>query len=292
MPKIETLRSKDLRKYSILPLRAVQDPNVNRTAALAVLAVICSYTDELGRTFVSQARIAKDLGISRQAANKQVKRLLDLGYLVYAKKQYKHQTTNTVKVIYDEQVKDEDTARSNLTAKEQMELAEREAGLVQNNTQSPVNKPVNNPVNNMGTKKVSTLDLQPQKLQGGATSEVAPPATPEVAQNETLTSNINEYKDKARMFCVMFLRAADAYGTPRQYQERDEQMMQTWVRNGLTPDTWKDILANHIEYCRSNSKDMARGIGYFQEPVKRALGKSKNPEVNAMIQKLKRSLKA
>jgi len=94
MQKIETLRSKDLRKYSILPIRAVQDPEINRTAALAVLAVLCSYTDELGRTFVSQARVAKDLGISRQAANKQIKRLLDLGYLVYAKKQYKGQTTN------------------------------------------------------------------------------------------------------------------------------------------------------------------------------------------------------
>jgi biotin operon repressor len=289
MPKIETLRAKDLRKYSILPVRAVQDPEINRTAALAVLAVICSYTDELGRTFVSQARIAKDLGISRQAANKQVKRLLDLGYLVYAKKQYKHQTTNTVKVIYDEQVKDEDTARSNLTAKEQMELAEREAGLVQNNTQNPVNKPVSNPVNNMGTQKVSTFDLQPQKLHRGATSEVAPPATPEVAQNETLTSNNNEYKDKARMFCVMFLRVADAFGTPRQYQERDEDMMLTWVRNGLTQDAWAKILADHTEYCRANSRDLARGLGFFAEPVKRALGKSKSPAVNEL---LKRAAKA
>lgn len=284
MQKIETLRSKDLRKYSILPIRAVQDPEINRTAALAVLAVICSYTDELGRTFVSQARVAKDLGISRQAANKQVKRLLDLGYLVYAKKQYKGQTTNTVKVVYDEEVKDEQEARSNLSAKEQMELAEREAGLVHNRVNNPANKP--------GNEKVNTIDLQPQKLHRGATSEVAPPATPEVAQNETLTSNINEYKDKARMLCVMFLRAADAYGTPRQYQERDEQMMLTWVQQGLEPDTWQQILTSHIEYCRSNSKDMARGIGYFQEPVRRALGKSRNPEVNAMIQKLKRSLKA
>jgi len=280
MPKIETLRSKDLRKYSILPIRAVQDPNVNRTAALAVLAVICSYTDELGRTFVSQARIAKDLGISRQAANKQVKRLLDLGYLVYAKKQYKGQTTNTVKVIYDEDIKDEQEARSNLTAKEQMELAEREAGLV------------NKPVSKSWDIQPEQLEVQPDGLHPGATSEVAPPATSKVAHNETLTSNNNDIRDKSRMMCVMFLRAADAYGTPRQYQERDEQMMQTWVRNGLTPDTWKDILANHIEYCRSNSKDMARGIGYFQEPVKRALGKSRNPEVNALIQQLKRSLKA
>ena len=48
--KVETIRNKDLRQYSILPIRAVQDPEINRTAALAVLAVICSYTDELGRT--------------------------------------------------------------------------------------------------------------------------------------------------------------------------------------------------------------------------------------------------
>jgi len=284
MQKIETLRNKDLRKYSILPIRAVQDPEINRTAALAVLAVMCSYTDELGRTFVSQARIAKDLGISRQAANKQIKRLLDLGYLVYAKKQYKGQTTNTVKVIYDEQVKDEDEARSNLTAREQMDLAEREAGLV--------NNAVNNRVNNLGKEKVSTFDLQPDGLHPGATSEVAPPATSKVAQNETLTSNSNEYKDKARMMCVMFLRVADAYGTPRQYQERDEQMMMTWVSQGLEPDTWKEILTSHVEYCRSNSRDMARGIGYFQEPVKRALGKSKSAEVNKLIQGLKRSLRA
>ena len=280
MQKIETLRSKDLRKYSILPIRAVQDPEINRTAALAVLAVLCSYTDELGRTFVSQARVAKDLGISRQAANKQIKRLLDLGYLVYAKKQYKGQSTNTVKVVYDMEVKDDQEARSNLTAKEQMELAEREAGLV------------NKAVSKSWDIQPGQDEVQPQKLQGGATSRVDRGATSEVAHNETLTSNNNDIRDKSRMMCVMFLRAADAYGTPRQYQERDEQMMMTWVRNGLEPDTWKDILANHIEYCRSNSKDMARGIGYFQEPVKRALGKSRNPEVNKMIQELKRSLKA
>ena len=280
MQKIETLRSKDLRKYSILPIRAVQDPEINRTAALAVLAVLCSYTDELGRTFVSQARVAKDLGISRQAANKQIKRLHDLGYLVYAKKQYKGQSTNTVKVVYDMEVKDDQEARSNLTAKEQMELAEREAGLV------------NKPVHNQWNIQPEDLEVQPQKLQGGATSRVDKGATSEVAHNETLTSNNNDIRDKSRMMCVMFLRAADAYGTPRQYQERDEQMMMTWVRQGLEPDAWKEILANHIEYCRSNSKDMARGIGYFQEPVKRALGKSRNPEVNQIIQNLKRSLKA
>lgn len=280
MPKVETLRNKDLRKYSILPIKAVQDPNINRTAALAVLAVICSYTDELGRTFVSQARIARDLGISRQAANRQVKRLLDLGYLVYAKKQYKGQTTNTVKVIYDEDIKDVDEARSNLTAKEQMELSERERELVR--------KSVINSVDIQPDDE----EVQPLVLQGGATSEVAGGATSRVAQNETLTSNNNGYKDKARMMCVMFLRVADANFTPRQFQERDQQVMESWIRQGLEPEAWGRILENHVKWCRENARDMARGIGYFTEPVKRELARSSNPAVNQMIGKLARKLKA
>lgn len=280
MPKVETIRSKDLRKYSILPIKAVQDANINRTAALAVLAVICSYTDELGRTFVSQARIAKDLGISRQAANRQVKRLLDLGYLVYAKKQYKGQTTNTVKVIYDEDVKDLDEARSNLTSKEQMELAERERELVRKSVIKSVDI------------QPDDEEVQPLVLQGGATSEVAGGATSRVAYNETLTSNNNGYKDKARMMCVMFSRVADANFTPRTFQERDQQVMESWIRQGLEPEAWGRILENHISWCRENARDMARGIGYFTEPVKRELARSKNPAVNKMVGKLARKLKA
>ena len=252
MAKIETLRSKDLRRYSIMPVTAVQDPAINRTAALAVLAVICSYTDDLGRTFVSQARIAKDLGISRQAVNRQVKRLLDLGYLVYAKKQYKGQTTNTVKVVYDKGVKTEAAARSNLTSKQQIELAEREAELAA--------QPVDN-----------STRVQHQKLQGGATSSVAGGATSEVAYNETLTSKNNEYKEMARKFCVMFLRAADAYGTPRQYQEKDELMVLAWIKDGLTLQAWSRILQDHFKYCREQSRDAARALGYFQRPVQRAI---------------------
>ena len=280
MPKVETIRSKDLRKYSILPIKAVQDPNINRTAALAVLAVICSYTDELGRTFVSQARIAKDLGISRQAANRQVKRLLDLGYLVYAKKQYKGQTTNTVKVIYDEDVKDLDEARSNLTSKEQMELAERERELVRKSVIKSVDI------------QPDDEEVQPLVLQGGATSEVAGGATSSVAYNETLTSNNNGYKEKAKMMCVMFLRVADSFGTPRTFQERDQQVMESWIRQGLEPKAWGRILENHVSWCRENARDMARGIGYFTEPVKRELARSKNPAVNKMVDKLARKFKA
>jgi len=100
----DDIKPKDLRKYSILPFNAVMDKRINRTRALHVLAALCSYVDRNGVTFVSQDRLAADLGISRQAVNKQLTILKDLGYWVYARKRYKDQKTSSVKVIYDPDV--------------------------------------------------------------------------------------------------------------------------------------------------------------------------------------------
>jgi len=273
--KIETIRNKDLRQYSILPIRAVQDPEINRTAALAVLAVICSYTDELGRTFVSQARIAKDLGISRPAVNRQVKRLFDTGYLVYAKKQYKDQKTNTIKVIYDKTIKSEATARSNLTAREQMELAEAEAGL------TGVTPEVTGAKGSGVTSEVT----------GRCNTRVNLRVTSEVTQNETLTSNNNDIKGNARKLCVMFLRVAESFGTPRNYQERDELVAESWIRQGLDAEAWAEILQSHLDYCKEQRRDFARGIGYFQKPVQRALSGSKDKKVADVLKKTSASLR-
>ena len=90
--------------------------------------------------------------------------------------------------------------------------------------------------------------------------------------------------------CVMFSRAADAHGTPRTFQDRDLLVMETWVRQGLDAETWREILASHTSWCRSNGRDMARGIGYFEQPVRHAMGRSKDPALNAVLQGLAKSL--
>jgi DNA-binding Lrp family transcriptional regulator len=273
--KPATIRSKDLRKYSILPIRAVRDQRINRSAALTVLAAICGYTDELGRTFVSQARLASDLGISRQAVQRQIKKLFDTGYLVYARKQYKDQRTNTVKVKYEPDITSDKTSRSNLTAKEQMDLAEREAGLAG------------------ATLEVAAAkgQVQHQRLHTGATSEVDTPATPEVALNETLTSNNNDIKGDAKRIVKLFIDAAEAYGTPRIWNERDEQLAESWVRQGLTIQQWGQVVRDHCVYCQKNARDLARGLGYFSKPVSRALGSSSDQDTQKIISNVARSLR-
>jgi DNA-binding transcriptional MocR family regulator len=125
MAEFKASRPKDLRNYCIMPIAATIDKRLAKhQAAFRVLARICTYTDNVGVTFVSQERLAADLGISRQAINKQIKLLHDYGYLVYARKRYKGQTTNSIKVVFDG-VQNEDEAYSNLTASQQMEQAER-----------------------------------------------------------------------------------------------------------------------------------------------------------------------
>ena len=80
-------KNQDLRNYSVIPIQAAMDKRLHGTAALSLLVVICTYTDQLGVTWVSQDRLAVDLGVSRTAIAKQMRRLRDLGYIVYAKKE-------------------------------------------------------------------------------------------------------------------------------------------------------------------------------------------------------------
>ena len=74
-------KNEDLRNYSVLPFEAARDTRLHGTAALSVLCVLCTYTDQLGVTWVSQGKIARDMGISRTAVTRQIKKLIELNSL-------------------------------------------------------------------------------------------------------------------------------------------------------------------------------------------------------------------
>lgn len=270
------IRPKDLRKYSIIPFNAVMDKRINRTRAIQVLAVVCSYVDRNGVTFVSQDRIANDLGITRQAVNRQMKVLKDLGYWVYAKKRSKDQKTQSIKIIYDESVTSEEDAHSTQTAAHQIEMAESGA----------------TPEVAAGPKTGETLDVAGVEtgatyLAPGETSDVARCETSEVAQNENINVVNEDFKDMVKRYCNHFLRAGDTLGQPRTISERDEQVMGRWISHGLLEAEWRVILADHVKYCREKRRDYARGIGYFAEPVKRSLSRVPNATARQLLDAIK-----
>ncbi len=266
-----TVRNKDLRKFAILPIKAITDPQVTRTTALSVLAALCSYCDETGCTFVSQARLASDLGISRQAVNKQLRKLRDLEYIVRAKQRYKGQTTTTYKVIYDD-IKTEEEALANLSPAERIGLEERREALRQQMEKKP-SKVVNLPVDKSVDNSQDIGNVSTPEVSGGETSEVAGGETSEVSLNKPYNIPVNSISDVSRQCCSLFLRVAESYGTPRQVNDRDYQVMESWVQDGLTVKQWGEILEGHAKWCHANRRDYPRGIGWFAVPVQKKIGK-------------------
>jgi len=266
-----TVRNKDLRKFAILPIKAITDPQVTRTTALSVLAALCSYCDETGCTFVSQARLASDLGISRQAVNKQLRKLRDLEYIVRAKQRYKGQTTTTYKVIYDD-IKTEEEALANLSPAERIGLEERREALRQQMEKKP-SKVVNLPVDKSVDNSQDIGNVSTPEVSGGETSEVSGGETSEVSLNKPYNIPVNSISDVSRQCCSLFLRVAESYGTPRQVNDRDYQVMESWVQDGLTVKQWGEILEGHAKWCHANRRDYPRGIGWFAVPVQKKIGK-------------------
>ena len=104
-------------------------------------------------------------------------------------------------------------------------------------------------------------------------------------------NNNNNSKGQARVLCGLFLKLSEQAGMVRTCSERDVQVLESWVRQGLTPEVWGAVIADHIQYCKRTGRDMARGVGYFAKPVSRALAMSDDSEVNESIKKTTRKLR-
>jgi len=250
------------------------DKRLHGTAALSLLVVICTYTDQLGVTWVSQDRLAVDLGVSRTAIAKQMRRLRDLGYIVYAKKRSKYQKTTSVRVVFPTAPQDEQEAKANLTAASQIALEETRQAAAQEQKQQFIKsyKLNKKPVDNSST-------CDPQRSHLPVTSRGH-------TERDNRTYNNNIYYDEARRFSALFLKICNEYGTPRNINEKDLLVIARWIREGLTMQTWSEILTNHATYCYKNRRDLARGIGYFQVPVSKALGRSSNVQANQAIRNI------
>lgn len=97
----------DQRKVAVLPIRAGADQRLHG-GTLRCLIVLCSYCNRAGITWVGQDKLAKDLGISRQAVTKQMKLLTQTGYVEVVSKGFRGERTNTLRVIFDPSIKAED----------------------------------------------------------------------------------------------------------------------------------------------------------------------------------------
>ncbi len=87
----------------MLPFKAVFDKELG-AAGVAVLAGLCAFCNRAGITWVSQRRLAGDLGISQPAISRQISKLKKLGYIEVLRKGYAKARNETVRVIFDPEI--------------------------------------------------------------------------------------------------------------------------------------------------------------------------------------------
>lgn len=113
----------DQRKFCVVPLRAVLAKDLTLTG-LKILCLLASYANKAGFTYVSQARLANDLGVTVSAINRQIKQLESKGYI----KQFSGYSTNikgkTKRIIYDEDISDREAVQISGEPKEPFTNAE------------------------------------------------------------------------------------------------------------------------------------------------------------------------
>lgn len=100
-PKITQEKPVDRRMYTVVPIRAANDRRI-RPAAMRVLLTVCSYANRAGLCWPSHANVGKALGVSRQAAGRQIRILRELGYFKVVKNHSHGKTAQIIRVIYDE----------------------------------------------------------------------------------------------------------------------------------------------------------------------------------------------
>ena len=120
LPKKPKIRQQepppDQRKVAVVPIRALKDRQLG-DASLRALALLCSYCNRAGITWVGQKKLAEDAGMSQQAISKHIAKLIQAGYVEVLKKGFRGERANTWRVIFDPSV-DANTAMAITSAQE------------------------------------------------------------------------------------------------------------------------------------------------------------------------------
>lgn len=105
--KLKTHKNIDQRKFCIVPLKAFLNQKVTGQN-LRVLAILASYCNRGGYSFVSLKTMAKDLGCTAANILKHLKKLEAQGIIETKKNYFPYLKGNTRRIIYDEKIKDDD----------------------------------------------------------------------------------------------------------------------------------------------------------------------------------------
>jgi biotin operon repressor len=112
--KIKATKNEDMRKFCVVPLKAFLNRKVTGEN-LRVLAILASYCNKGGYSFVSLKTIAKDLGCTAANIHKHLKKLENQGIIKTYNNYFPSLKGNTRRIIYDDSIKNDDLKEFHFT---------------------------------------------------------------------------------------------------------------------------------------------------------------------------------
>jgi predicted transcriptional regulator len=153
--KLKTHKNEDLRKFCVVPIKAFLNKKLTGEN-LRVLAVLASYANKGGFSFVSCLTIAKDLGCTSQNISKHLKKLEKAGAIESFNNYFPKLKGNTRRIIYDEKIKREDVSEYDLKNSEISEILKTNRVLNEVN-ESELQSDIVSQSSNQGMDEVTSL---------------------------------------------------------------------------------------------------------------------------------------
>lgn len=109
-PEVNQSEKPDPRKFAVIPIRAITDKSITPSEFRA-LALVASYANRNGFTWVGQETLAAAMGVTHQAISKHIQALIQAGMIEETAKAYwsgPTARTSTLRVIFDPTLTDDD----------------------------------------------------------------------------------------------------------------------------------------------------------------------------------------
>jgi biotin operon repressor len=165
--KLKTHKNEDLRKFCVVPIKAFLNKKLTGEN-LRVLAVLASYANKGGFSFVSCLTIAKDLGCTSQNISKHLKKLEKEGAIESFNNYFPKLKGNTRRIIYDKKIKREDVSEYDLKNSEISEILKMNAiqnSVDENESQSHVVSQSSNQVDDDLTSLFMSIAKESQLIE-------------------------------------------------------------------------------------------------------------------------------
>ena len=256
------MSKKDNRTYAHIPISAIKDKRFqNRKTAFRVLAAICSYSDFSGLAFPNQSTLAKILGVSRTSISRQIKILMDMGYIM--KSFYKPSIAKYIKGNCYFIKFDKDTSQKQAVANTTEIQKEFKPPMVDNEIVNKLGKKADYPSSSV------TLDVS-SNIKKGIYYKEENKEKEKSKTNKDIDIIQKQFMEKSRIVCNSFkLNHRRFYGMDINYYLKNMEEIAQFIKEGITTEDMIKTIQEGYHYLRRVNKEPPHSIRYFYKGFKR-----------------------